>query len=271
MDNIQISIALVTFGVIGHLVMRRSMDIGNHIRSLINNQRGEGEAGGEVVLDAKQQAFVDKLIAAKAADYHAKLTPLQTQLTELSKFKTEYEKSQETKNQEDLIKAKKYEEAEGNYKKQITDFSGKLSAKDQEINDLKITHVLTNEISRQGGFTEETIAMIKGNATIDSQGNIVYKTKDAHGADITVAVADGVKKFLTERPYLVRSNHKAGGGSGSGQGDGGSGGSGGNSGEESLEVLNAKFAEALKGTDIKLRSELRAKITAAKAKRLSVV
>jgi hypothetical protein len=271
MNHYQVWIALFLIGVGGHLVMRKSMDIGRKVRELFDNDRGEGEAGGEgeVKFDAKQQAFVDKLIAAKTADYHAKLTPVQKQLEELSKFKTEYEKSQETKNQEELIKQKKYEEAEGNYKKQINDFSGKLSAKDTEIQDLKINHSLVNEISKQGGFTEESLAMIRGSATIDAQGNIVIKSKDANGADITVPVADGVKKLLTERPHLVRSTFKGGGGTGGGQGDGGSGGSGGAGGEESLESLNARYAEAIKGTDLKLRSELKGKINAALAKKRS--
>ena len=269
MNHYQVWIALFLIGIVGHLVMRKSMDIGKKVRELFNNERGEVEAGGDLKFTDVQQAHIDKLIAAKAADYHNKLTPLQKQLDELGKFKTEFEKSQETKNQEDLVKQKKYEEAEGNYKKQINDFSGKLSAKDQEIQDLKINHSLVNEISKQGGFTEESLAMIRGNATIDAAGNIVIKSKDANGADITVPVADGVKKLLTERPHLVRSTFKGGGGTGGGQGDGGAGGAGGAGGEESLESLNARYAEAMKGTDLKLRSELKGKITAALAKKRS--
>lgn len=267
MNHLQIAVVLFLTGIAGHLVMRKSMDIGNAIRSLFANQRGEGEAG-ELKFTPEQQAHIDKLIGAKAADYHAKLTPLQAQLNDLSKFKSEYEKSQEVKNQEDLVKQKKYEEAEGNYKKQINEFSGKLSAKDQEIQDLRINHSLTNEISKQGGFTEESLAMIRRDATIDAAGNIVIKSKDANGADITVPVADGVKKLLTERPHLVRSTFKGGGGTGAGGTETGAGGTGAG-GEESLEVLNAKYAEALKGTDLKLRSELKGKISAALAKRRS--
>lgn len=274
MNQFQIGIILFSTGIVWHLIMRKSMDIGMAIRAMFSNERGEveagGEGGGEVKFTDAQQKHIDKLIAAKAADYHSKLSPLQKQLEELGKFKTEFEKSQEQKNQEDLVKQKKYEEAEGNYKKQINEFSGKLSAKDQEIQDLKINHALTNEISRQGGFTEESLAMIRGNATIDAQGNIVIKSKDANGADITVPVADGVKKLLTERPHLVKSSFKGGGGTGSGQGDGGQG-SGGGTGEESLEALNAKYAEALKGTDLKLRSELKGKIQAALNKKKSSI
>lgn len=272
MFNFKIGLLFFITGIIGHLFMRRSMDIGNAIRSLFDNERGEGETGDDLKFNDKQQAYIDKLISGKAADYHAKLVPLQKQLGDLEKFKSDFEKSQETKNQEDLVKQKKYDEAEGNYKKQINDFSTKISAKDQEIKDLKIVHSLSNEISRQGGFTEEVIAMIKGHSDLDAQGNVVIKTKDANGADITVPIADGIKKFLTERPHLVKASYKGGGGSGGGGNDGGKGnGSAGTGGEESLEVLNAKYAEALKGTDLKLRSELRAKVQAAKDKRLQKV
>lgn len=263
------ALTFFSIGIIGHLIMRRSMDIGNAIRLLCNNQRGEGDASGDTVtFDAKQQAHIDKLIAAKAADYHSKLTPLQQQLTDLNKFKTEYEKSQETKTLAEQEKAKEYDLAKKGYETKISDLSSKLTEREQAIQDRDIRYELINEISRQGGFTEETLAMVRSNTIIDATGKVVIKTKDANGVDITLPVADGIKKLLTDRPHLVKASFKPGSGSGGGQGDGGSGGSGGNGGEESLEVLNAKYAEALKGTDLKLRSELRAKVQAAKDKRL---
>ena len=268
MDNNQLGLAAILFilGIIGHLTMRRSMDIGNKIRSLVLNEKGEGDAGGDLKFTDAQQKHIDGLIAAKAADYHNKLTPLQKQLDELGKFKSEYEKSQETRSQEELVKAKKYEEAEGTYKKQINEFSGKLSAKDMEIQDLKIGHALTNEISKQGGFIEETAAMIKASAILDANGSVVIKTKDANGADIQVPLADGIKKFLTERPHLVKSTYKGGSGSQGGTGDGDKGGAGGAGGED-LTSLNAQLAEANKGTDLKLRSVIKGKIKEALAKK----
>ena len=263
MNHLQLAVVLFVAGLIGHLVMRRSMDIGNYIRSTWNSQLGEGEAG-EIKFTPEQQAHIDKLIGAKAADYHAKLTPLQKHLEDLGKFKTEYEKSQEVKTLADQEKAKEYDLAKKGYETKITDLSTKLTERETAIQDRDIKFELINEINKQGGFTDETLAMIRGNTVIDATGKVVIKTKDANGVDINVPVADGIKKFLTERPHLVKSSFKGGGGTGAGgTGEGGSG----SGGEESLEVLNAKYLEACKGTDLKLRSELKGKISAALAKR----
>lgn len=263
MENVSLFLALLALGILGHLIMRRSTDIGFAIRSMLRNDRGEEG----VTFTPEQQAHVDKLIGQKHAEYQGKLKPMETQLQELSKFKTEYEKSQETKTLAEQEKAKEYDLAKKGYETKIGDLSGKLTAKETEIQNIRIDHSLTNEISKQGGFTEESLAMIRGNATVDANGNIVIKTKDKNGADVVVPVADGVKQFLTERPHLVRSNHQGGSGAG-GSGNGGEGGAGGDSGAgDTLESLNLKLAQALKGSDLKLRSELRTKIKAKMAEK----
>jgi hypothetical protein len=263
MNEMQIFFTLLIVGVVGHLFMRRSMDFGNYVRRMIAGQTGEGEAGGEVKFTAEQQAHIDKLIGTKAKEYHDKLSTVQKDYEGLKQFKTEYEKSQEANNQKALEDAKKYDEAKKGYETKINDLSAKLSAKDQAIQDRDITYSLTNEISKNNGYTEETIAMIRSRATVDASGNVVIKDKDANGVEVTLSVAEGVKKFLTERPHLVRaSNNK--GGAGSGAGDGGAGGNAGGAGGgktgETLAQLNAQLQEAMRGTDLKLRSELKTKI-----------
>jgi len=264
MDNFQTGLFLFSIGMIGHLIMRRSINIRNSFLSMIGNERGEGDGGdGGVKFTPEQQKHIDGLIAAKAADYHNKLTPLQKQLDELSKFKTEHEKSLEQKNQKELEDAKKYDEAKKGYETKINELSGKLNESQLAIQDRDIRYELLNEINRQNGFAEETLAMIRGNASIDANGKVVIKTKDQNGVEVQVSVAEGIQKFLTERPHLVKSNHKPGGGAGSGAGDGGGAGAGGagNGQGETLESLNAQLAKAMRGTDLKLRSELRGKIS----------
>lgn len=264
MSKIQIALALFTTGIIGHLIMRKSMDIGNMIRALLFNQRGEGEAAGAVKFTAEQQAFFDKTLDARVGEIKAKYEPALKEIDDLKKFKTDFEKSQEQGKQEELVKQKKYEEAEGNLKKQINDFSTKLSAKDLEINNLRIEHALTNEISKQGGFNEEVLAMIKGQAKLNAAGQVVIPGKDANGVDIEMPVEAGIKKFLTDRPHLVKASFKGGAGSG---GEGTGAGQTGGGGEDTLDSLNVKYAEACKGTDLKLRSELKGKINAMLAAR----
>jgi hypothetical protein len=265
MINLKTALGLSAIGFIGHMIMARSMDIGNFIRSTWNNERGEGETG-EVKFTPEQQKHIDNIIAGKTAEYHQKLTPLQKQLDELGKFKSEYEKSQEVKTQQELENAKKYDEAKKGYETKITELSTKLTEREQAIQDRDIRFELTSEINKQGGFTDETLAMVRANAFIDTDGKVKIKSTDANGVAVNVPVADGIKKFLTERPHLVKSSHKGGSGSG-GQGDGGSGGGNG-SGDgqgDDLATLNIKLAQAMKGTDLKLRSELRGKIKSAMA------
>lgn len=266
MDNAQMFYALLTIGLLCHLFLRRSYDIGQKLRSLFCNQIGEGETGGEVKFTPEQQTAIDKIINSRVGEIKGKYDGMTKEYEQLKQFKTEYEKSQEQRSQEELVKAKKYEEAEGTYKKQIGELSGKLTAKDQEIQNIKIDHSLSIEIGKQNGFTEETLAMIRSSAIVDANGQVLIKTKDANGVDQTVPVADGVKKFLTERPHLVRSSHSNGSGSGAGGKDGS--GSGGEQGED-LASLNAQLATAMKsrpdGANLKLRAELRGKIQAAMA------
>ena len=260
MNKIQMAVLLFTTGIIGHLIMRKSMDIGNAIRALFNNQRGEGEAGGEIKFTAEQQAHIDKIINTRVGEIKSKYEPIVKEAEELKKFKGEFEKNKEQQTLAEQEKAKQYDEAKKTYETKITDFSQKLSAKDQEIANLRVEHALTNEISKQGGFTEEVLAMVKTQAKLNAAGQVVIPSKDANGVDVELPVEAGIKKFLTERPHLVKASFKPGGGSGSGQGSGGQGAGG--AGEEILDSLNAKYAEACKGTDLKLRSELKGKINA---------
>lgn len=264
MSETMLFFILLTVGVCGHLFMRRSMDFGNFIRRMLAGQAGEGEAG-EVKFDDKQQAHVQKLIDAKAKEYHTKLESFKTEHEELKKFKTEWEKSQDANNQKALEDAKKYDEAKKGYETKINELSTKLTDKDRAIQDRDITFSLNNEISKNNGYAEETIAMIKGRASIDANGNVVIKDKDANGVDVSLSVADGVKKFLTERPHLVKAQGKSGAGSGAGNGGAGNGGAG--SKGDDLASLNAQLATAMQGTDLKLRSELRGKIKAKMSER----
>lgn len=262
MNESAIFFLLLTLGVAGHLFMRRSMDAGNFLRRMFAGQHGEGEAGAgaEVKFDDKQQAYVNKLIDGKAKEYHTKLSTIEKEYQDLKQFKTEYEKSKEAQTQKELEDQKKYDEAKKTYEKQISDLSTKLTDKDRAIQDRDINFALTNEISKQNGFTEETIAMIKGRASLDANGSVIIKDKDANGLDVNLSVEAGVQKFLKERPHLVKASNKNGAGSGAGDGGQGAGAVG--KGED-LASLNEQYAVAMRGTDLKLRSTLRAKIAAA--------
>lgn len=264
MDNNKIVLTLFVVGIIGHLILRKSMDIGIAFRSIMFNQFGEVDAG-KVTFTPEQQAVVDGLIDRRIGEVKAKYEPLVKEREDLMKFKTDFEKSKEQQTLADQEKAKEYDAAKKGFETKINELSTKLTEKDRMIQDRDISHSLTTEIGKQGGFTEEVLAMIRGNAVVDEKGNVLIKSRDANGVESNVSVADGVKKFLTERPHLVKSTFKPGGGSGSGDNNPAGGGA-----EESLEVLNAKLADAMRGTDLKLRSELKQKVKAALEKKRGV-
>jgi hypothetical protein len=220
------------------------------------NNRGEGETGttsAEIKFSPEQQKAVDHIIETRLARERA----AKADYDDLRKFKEESLKQQDAKAQKELEEQKQYEEAKKAYEAQVNQHKEIISKKDYEITDLKIGHTLTNEISRQNGFIEETIALLKQSAAL-IEGNVFIKTKDANGIDIQLPASEGVKRFLESRPHLVKSNFKAGGG-GSGSTNTGNVGS---EGTETLSELNQKLADAMARGDNKEMNELNRKIRA---------
>lgn len=261
--------SLFLTGILGHLMLFNRSKI---VRFLLGQSgeagdAGKGEAGaagkgGDAAGQALTQEQVDKIVQSRLAREREKYADYD----DLRKFKTEYEQQNEKQKHEDLVRQKKYEEAEKSYQTKITEFQGLVSKKDQEIIDLKINHHLTNEISKQNGFIEESAALLRGAATIDSSGQVVLKTRDANGIEQLVPVNEGVKKFLTERPHLVKSTHKAGSGSTS---DGAAGGSAAGGSQGETESLGDQLQKARASGDFKkieeIKRQLRGKYSGSRA------
>jgi len=220
---------------------------------------GASDKGKGIQFTPEQQEFMNKTIDTKYAKWKQDESTKYRDYDELQKFKQEHLKEQDAKAQLELEQARKYDEAKKGYETKLNEFGQLVSKKDMEINDLKVSHNLTNEIVRQNGYTEETLALVKMNAVLDANGNVVIKSKDANGMDITVSVADGIKKVLEARPYLVKSTHKAGAGTSSGAGGttdkGGAG-----QGADDLMTLNSQMQEAMRVGDFKLTNDLKQKI-----------
>lgn len=272
MSELQLMGIFFILGVIGHLFLRCSSNIYSliltgHWHSYMTlpkgktgffNNKGEASTETKIEFNADQQKYVDSIVQERIARERSKFGDYE----ELKKFKTEYEKQQDAKNQEELIKQKKYEEAENTYKTKLNEYGQIVSKKDQEIIDLKKEYHLTTEISKHGGFIEESIALLKGNTILDAQGNVKMKTKDANGMDVELPLSDGLKKFYEQRPHLVKSTFKPG--AGTGANDGGGTGAGAGSGQaEDLNSLNAQLSDAMKARDNKKVSEIKNKITLA--------
>lgn len=272
MSELQLFSILFVGGVIGHLFLRCSANIYSliltgHWHSYMTlpkgqtgflNNKGEAATENKVEFTAEQQKALDAVVQERLARERAKYSDYE----DLRKFKSEYEKSQEQKNQQELENAKKYEEAKKGYETKINEYGQIVSKKDQEIIDLRKTYELSSEISKHGGFIEESIALLKNNTILDANGQVKIKTKDANGMDVELPLTDGIKKFYEQRPHLVKSTFKSG--AGTGANDGGGTGAGAGSGQaEDLNSLNAELVQAMRGTDLKRISDIKTKIKAA--------
>ena len=242
------------------------------IWGLLRSERGQAGETTETKEDAnvkfndEQQKVLDKIIDKKYATWKIEEKTKYGDYEELRKFKDEQLKLQDNKAQQELENQKKYEEAKKGYENKLTELSGVVSKKDQEIIDLRINHTLTNEINRQNGYTEETLALIKSQTSLDANGNVVMKVKDANGIEQTIQAVEGVKKLLESRPYLIRSTHKAGSGTGSGAGTSETL----NNNVQDLTSLNSEYQRAFYSGDLKKANEVKAKIKNKMAERTAV-
>ncbi len=174
---------------------------------------------------------------------------------DLKKFHAEQLQKQDKHAQEELEKSKKYEEAKKVYETQINQHKELVSKKDAEINDLRINHALINEINKQNGYSEETLALIKNTAVLDANGNVTIKGKDANGIETQLPISEGIKRFLESRPYLVKSTHRAGAGSAGATATQTTA-----TDNFNLSELTSQLSDALNRRDGKKISELNAKI-----------
>ena len=200
------------------------------------------------------QAQVDAIVQDRLAREKAKYAGYD----DLVKFKTEHEKNLDAAKQKELEASKEYEKLKEGWTKKEQELSGVISKKDVEISDMKIGSALMTEIVKQNAYAEETMALIKSQAVFDKENNIRIKGRDANGLEVMDSVEEGIKKFLTQRPHLV----KVAGRAGAGTGKGGTGGAGGGTGGDDLNSINAEFVQAQQRGDRKRMNELKIKMSA---------
>jgi hypothetical protein len=239
----EVPVSLFLGGVLMHRVMYGILGIGN---------KGEAEVTPppEIKFTPEQQKVVDHVVETRLARERAKYADYE----DLSRFRQEHLQKQDKAAQEELEKSKKYEESKKIYETQINQTKELVGKKDAEIQDLRISHSLINEINKQNGYAEETLALVKNTAVLDANGNVLIKSRDANGIEVQLPVGEGIKRFLESRPYLIKSTHKAGAGSSSGTPP--------PSANEAINLneLNMQYAEAMNRRDWKKVQELTAKI-----------
>lgn len=210
----------------------------------------EGTEGQEKLLT---QAQVDAIVQDRLAREKAKYS----NYDDLVKFKTEHEKNLEAATQKELEAKKEYDKLKEGWTKKEQELLGLVSKKDTELTDMKVITALSGEINKQNAYAEETMALIKQQAVFDKEGNIRIKGRDANGLEILDSVEEGIKKFLTQRPHLVKATQRTGGGTGTG-----GTGSGAGTGVEDLNSLNAELQQAQIRGDVKRINELKVKVRA---------
>lgn len=225
------------------------------------DNRGEVAAGEAVAAAPKEipaeiQPLVDKVVQARVAREREKFADYDT----LKQRVSEFENQNNAKQQQELEAQKRYEEVKQGYEVKIKNFNDSLQVKERQIQDMQVSHSLTSEVFRQNGYAEETLALLKPSAYVED-GAVKIKVKDASGQDETLSVEEGVKRFLANRPHLVKVTVKSGAGTSSGTGNT----NGGAVVGTDLSSLNVQLVDAINARDLKKVSEIKGKIQMALA------
>jgi hypothetical protein len=201
------------------------------------------------------QSQVDVIVQDRLARERAKFADYE----DLRKFKTEHEKQVEAATQKELEAKKEYERLKEGWTKKEQEYSTIINQKDSTIVNMKVEGSLMTEVTKQNAYAEETLALLKNQAVYDKDGVVRIKGRDANGLEVLDSVEEGVKKFLTNRPHLVRATKKDGGGTLAG-GQSAAGGAGQTS---DLMTLNNELMQARSRGDHKRAQELTTKIRSA--------
>jgi len=227
----------------------------------LSSERGEAGAKSEE-FSAEQQLKVNAIVEERLARERVKTAPMVSEVEDLRKFKADHEKQIEAATQKELEAKKEYEKLKEGWITKEKEYQGLISKKDGDIVDMKIGNALISEITKQNAYAEEAMALLKTQAVIDKDGNIRIKGKDANGLDTLHSVEEGVKKFLTDRPHLVKATNRTGGGTPPAGGAGG-----GAAGGDDLMTLTNKMLQAQKVGDFKSVKDLKEKVQSAMTSR----
>lgn len=210
---------------------------------------GDGGAGGDKTFT---QADVDRVVQERLGREKTKYADYD----ELKTFKDEHAKNQDDLKQKELESQKNYEELKKGWTEKENNFNKALTEKDTAFKSLKIDNALGAEVAAQNAYPEAK-EVLKTLVTLSDDGTPQMKGKDQVGNEIAITLTEGVKKFLEERPHLVKASQGSGGGTppAGGGGDGGATG-----GTDELSDLNTQYMTAVSQRNMKLAGELKAKI-----------
>lgn len=198
------------------------------------------------------QTDVDTIVQERVARERKKYADYE----DLRKFKDSHEQENEAARTKALEEQKKYDELKKGWEDKENKYKAGLAEKEQQINSLKIDHALNAELAKLNAYPDAA-AILKPMITLSADGTPQMKGKDQVGNEVAIPIADGIKKFLEERSYLIKANNQPGGGGTPPAGHGGGGGEG----EVKLEDLNNQLAKAQATNDYKKAQEIKGKIS----------
>jgi len=222
---------------------------------ILRSPEGDGGTGaGAVTFTPEQQKVMDHAIQERLARQKQQYGDYDTMKERLAKIDQENEQ----KNQKDLEERKQWDTLKQGYEGRLKKADEEIGNTRKENENLRKTHALSNEISKQNGYIEESIALLSGN-TILKDGKVFIKGVDTSDAEKELPLEEGIKLFLKARPHLVKASSKGGGG---GTPPGGGSGSGAGTGAEDQTALNRELADAIKSGDKKKAGEIKIKLRA---------
>lgn len=194
------------------------------------------------------QAQVDSIVKERVAREREKYADYD----DLKKFKTEHEKQLDAEKQKKLEEEGKYKEAMTEWQKKEEQYKKSIEEANARNRSLQVDTALSLEISKFNAYPEAK-DILKPLVVLDDDGMPKIPGKDANGIDTKLPLADGVKKFLEERPYLVKASQSKGGNTPSNNATGGEA-------VKDLTSLNNELIQAQTAGDYTKVKEVKAKI-----------
>ena len=201
--------------------------------------------------DKFTQADVDRVVQDRLAREGKKYGDYD----ELKKFKDDHAVNEDKQKEKDLEAKNEYDELKKGWAEKEINFNKAIVEKDIAFKDLRIDNALGAEVAAQNAYPEAK-AVLKGMVSLSDDGTPQMEGKDQVGNKTAITLTEGVKKFLEERPHLIKANQNKGGGTPPAGGNGG----GGAAGSEELSDLNTQYMQAVNQGNNKLAGELKAKI-----------
>lgn len=152
------------------------------------------------------QNDLDKIVQERIARERNKYSDYE----ELRQKVSEYNQLKSMQEEKDLESKQQYEKLKESWAKEKEIFQQKLNEKEQAITYERIGNSLTNEILNQNAYPD-AIDLLRSKAVFED-GEVKIKGHDSNGIETLLSVQDGVKSFLENKPYLIKSTAPKGSG-----------------------------------------------------------